>query len=374
VVKRIVVASALACGLVIACNAIVGLEQPAERAPDGDAAPPDEYVVPYDAPTVSPCHESWTTCAGICVDLLSSPDHCGMCRHSCAGATCNNGMCAPGVVSSRTFRGVVSGKPVVAFDDTTVVYVDPNAAPYPPIYTSDAGPIDSVFSFANHVLVAGGGTIVDPTAPSALGVIATDAGGSLSVTYVNSGVAWVSGDPDASAVWRTNYVDAGTAVVPIAPIEAGAGACALQVGPTGLYWLSAYGTTWANTTLGPDAGVPVTTLTGSRDFALTSWSGESVIALGDGSGDIIATKPGGTPSRVILRGAHATALVSEGQWVYYTTPDSVNRVESSSGIVLTLAIGPTIGDGRCDATHIAIDDKYVYWIDGRTGAIKYVGK
>ena len=50
------------------------------------------------------CEVGMTRCSGRCVDLDSSARHCGGCDVSCslanAGATCEGGMCVPGVCNS----------------------------------------------------------------------------------------------------------------------------------------------------------------------------------------------------------------------------------------------------------------------------------
>lgn len=81
-----------ATGLV-ACNAFLGLEDPASRAtpvPVVDSGPSDV------AAPVLVCEDGLqVACGNECVDVTTSEAHCGGCEHSCAGQGCEGGRCRP---------------------------------------------------------------------------------------------------------------------------------------------------------------------------------------------------------------------------------------------------------------------------------------
>ncbi|MGK3992303.1 hypothetical protein [Sorangium sp. So ce1024] len=57
--------------------------------------------------STGPCAPSEIACGGGCVDVQTSPDHCGECGHGCQGGACREGLCEP-VVLARGQRDVVS--------------------------------------------------------------------------------------------------------------------------------------------------------------------------------------------------------------------------------------------------------------------------
>ncbi|WP_438022692.1 hypothetical protein [Sorangium sp. So ce233] len=57
--------------------------------------------------STGPCAPAEVACGGGCVDVQTSPDHCGECGHGCQGGACRAGLCEP-VVLARGQRDVVA--------------------------------------------------------------------------------------------------------------------------------------------------------------------------------------------------------------------------------------------------------------------------
>jgi hypothetical protein len=62
------------------------------------------------------CPVQAAVCSGVCTDLETDADNCGSCGRSCLGGACENGQCAPAVVTS------VSGIPQVLVADKERIY------------------------------------------------------------------------------------------------------------------------------------------------------------------------------------------------------------------------------------------------------------
>lgn len=45
-------------------------------------------------PSVPDCRRGFTKCGAVCVDVSTSPQHCGACGVDCGGSECSNGKCA----------------------------------------------------------------------------------------------------------------------------------------------------------------------------------------------------------------------------------------------------------------------------------------
>src|SRR5262249_2605186 len=69
----------------VACEGIAGVRELAQVTLVADAAPPDGALTDHRAPTD----------AGPCGDIRTDSNNCGECGHSCRGAPCNGGICAP---------------------------------------------------------------------------------------------------------------------------------------------------------------------------------------------------------------------------------------------------------------------------------------
>lgn len=97
------------CLVLPACSAVLGLRDltPAEADAGADAG---------DASASSDADASLLQEGG-CADLLTSPDHCGRCGHSCLGGACVDGGCQP--VELASGQGEVGG---VAVDGTSVYF------------------------------------------------------------------------------------------------------------------------------------------------------------------------------------------------------------------------------------------------------------
>jgi hypothetical protein len=61
-----------------------------------DAGAIEGSIIAADAAPV--CSSEQKACAGSCVDLRTSADHCGACGKTCGGGACTNSECGPGVV------------------------------------------------------------------------------------------------------------------------------------------------------------------------------------------------------------------------------------------------------------------------------------
>lgn len=97
-------AAALAVFVVAGCQVVLGIDarEAATRGDDAaDAAAVDAAVeTPGDAggADVTVCRIGEDRCGGACVDLRTSPNHCGECGRSCLGARCTGGTCEPELV------------------------------------------------------------------------------------------------------------------------------------------------------------------------------------------------------------------------------------------------------------------------------------
>ncbi|HEY8038667.1 MAG TPA: hypothetical protein VIF15_02695, partial [Polyangiaceae bacterium] len=92
----------------------------ATDAPDAGAA--DAITDAGDAADATDAAEGATSCA----DASADPLNCGVCGHSCQGATCANGLCAPTVLATLTqgtSRGIVLDSSNVYFSSGSVVDV-----------------------------------------------------------------------------------------------------------------------------------------------------------------------------------------------------------------------------------------------------------
>lgn len=98
--RRILGGILLAALSLCACQMLLGIEERsvADDGHDGPLALEDASAS---------CDADTTRCGSVCVDTEFSGDHCGRCGHSCLGAACRFGACAPEVALDIYSDGAV---------------------------------------------------------------------------------------------------------------------------------------------------------------------------------------------------------------------------------------------------------------------------
>jgi hypothetical protein len=352
----------------IACNALIGLRQPAEELVEGgddEAGGGDEAAA--DGPRL-PCAEGETTCGERCVVLATDSTNCGACGREC-GSSCISGLCTPrAAVTAFSVHGISGNVVIGDFEVRQFALTSPPVLLYTSTTTADsvavAGPVVFIAAPPGDEIVAVPTSLQD-AAPS---VVAVDAG-SLSLAASSGFLYWASSDPSATAVMHAPIGDAGAAV-PIAPLQPTDRACALSAARYGVYWASARGTFFATAT--GHLVIPVTVTANDPALAAVD-SPTGIVVSSSATGDLLfVDAPTFSNPRILVAGAHATAVATDGTYVYYAS-NTINRVPLIGGFPQILVATTITTEARCNVPRIAVDGQHVYWID-RTNTLLYVPK
>lgn len=165
----VVVAGALLAG---ACQIVAGIDGREVTAHDAglgaDASSPPAAAADGAADAGPSCRIGEERCGATCVDVRTSPDHCGECGHSCLGAECRNGECVPEPWIPGALGSVEPGSVWVAGDELLYRPLpdDPNRVPNPssPLLGKNrsSGAVRTILEVGRYVAMvpAGGSTFV----------------------------------------------------------------------------------------------------------------------------------------------------------------------------------------------------------------------
>jgi sugar lactone lactonase YvrE len=277
---------------------------------------------------------SWPTSGGgACGDTTSDPHNCGMCGHDCLGGACVQGSCQPVVLASNGYPNAITLNTTALYwsDLVSGIMRLPLGTMTPTMIASANAPegvaLDNTFVYW---------TAKDGVARAPL------AGGPVSMLYsgaVASG-PWGIAVDTAHVYWTDKTANTLLAV----PLAGGA----LKVLAKGLS--------------SPD-GVVVDSAT---------------VYLADGTnqqvnGDILRVPTTGAGAQSTLapdqKGPRALAL--DAVSLYWT--DSAPFYPSPTGLIMKVSkaggMPVKIADAQGDPLGLAVDDTYVYWVNGDVGTI-----
>ena len=329
------------------------------------------------------CVCNQTMCVGGCIDVMTDPNNCGACAHSCLGAGCVEGMCQPIVVTT-----MASTDPLyVGSDGTSVywnvlggaVYKAPISAPGPVTATMLANPggqptalvVDSSSVFWS---TSSGDVWTIPSAGGTAKTIVTVSEGGLAIDGTN--LYWGGIVPSMGAGARGSILAmalAGGAITTVATLGISQEPTALAADGTNVYCeTSAAGGPVIQSV--PRAGGTAVTLTQIAVAAqsLAAGGGEVYWAEQDTNGippldstimEVPSSPPGGT--RVTLATGQSTVgpIVTDGVNVFWA--NSCDPPTKPCSAVLELTPGATqvrvVASGQTSVNGIAVDGTRVYW-------------
>lgn len=347
--------------------------------PGGEMLRPDAAVMGPQA-DASPCNPNATACITTCGDILTDPNNCGACSHSCNGAACSNGLCDPTVLaqgqawpidlavtpddvywineggavmrlgksdlrSAPTVLASEAGQPAsLALDQTSAYWLDAKSADAPGALRQmplDGGPIatleDGLANPAHLAEAAGHLFWTDRGADGAPGaVMKRSLSGAAPMVLVPGVFA------NLIAVNRTTVYYTVDGVVQFVPIVGGSvGAVrtlpegtirGLGLSPTHVYWATQKGLRRA--ALGD---VNTQAIYGGKLFALTIDARSAYFAQIDG--------------------------VNGGPTTF-----SIRKLPLDGGHAMTLAVD------QAEPRALAVDDAFVYWVNYKGGTVMRVAK
>ncbi|WP_437774946.1 hypothetical protein [Sorangium sp. So ce1097] len=325
--------------------------------------------------STGPCAPAEVACGGGCVDVQTSPDHCGECGHGCQGGACSAGVCEPvelaqgqwdvvslAVGANAVFwtakaRGNVMSVPLDGGTPTTLatgqrnpenIAIDANGVYWSTIFVPDAA-IKALPRGASAELVLYEGSerlnglvvhretlyFVDASGR----VASMHAGGGRSTTYSSdrSNPRGVAVD-DENVYWTNNYG-----------------------GDTGVRKHDF--ATRTTTVLASGQAFPYAIEVGARQVY---WSN-----LEDGTLMTVSIE-GGRPTPVVAGQGRITDIALDESGIYW--------VDSTNGTVMALRRGSstpvTLAKGQKTPYSIAVDATSVYWgtNDSANGVVMKVAK
>jgi hypothetical protein len=392
----------IAMATLVACDELVGLEDPIVGSLDdeagADASPPTDTLptdagpeagrdAPREADTdAAGCALGQTLCGGGCTSLETDPTHCGACGRHCNTLQCQGGVCYAFTFSptSSPVRGIAASAAntltLFAMTDEQIVELTidweggvPEASVV--LDLGDAGPeagtIRSlVGSYPSISFALGpGDTIQQTNGPGAqLVTIASDAGDPVSMTANGFSVYWASSEPSAAAVM---HLLPPSAPAPFAPLQPGDDACSLAASDDGVFWTSARGTFWAP----PAGGTPVAITTTADRAVVPLGSATVVVAESDGLfayglGDPVVPDP-----QIVLVGP-VTAATLDAHYFYVASSGGIYGIEYGPNVLGGFGAPTLVATAEvphdCHVPVLALAGPYLFWVDALTGGIGFV--
>ena len=308
------------------------------------------------------CSSSLTLCGSTCVDLQTDAQHCGACDHSCAGTSCNAGLCEPTkLAQGQTLPSAIAvdASRVYWLTSSAVMAIDkgrPGAAPE---------------------------TLAANTSPSALAVDSSSVYWTDQVAGTVNQVPRLGGIPSTLA---TNQATPGPIAVVGADLYWGNEGSASS--PGGLMKLPA----GAATPIRLVSNTSVTSLAATADMVYFEggyldavFASDGTLAFHVSSGGRVAAVDVSNVYFVVsnqlarnpryhwriepLYMGTVGGVASDGAHVYFTDQTlSVYRLAAPGSMPLLLA------DGQGAPSAIAVDDQFVYWVNRSSGTMMRVGK
>lgn len=323
----------VACGLSVVGSGPTPAEllesgAPGDEAGSRDSANAGDAALPADGSDV-PIVEDGSACG---VDLLTNGNNCGACGHSCLGAACAAGLCAPAI--AVTFNHDVRS---VSANATRLYFTSVQARliSWVPLTNVMATPVDVITNVDDprQVTVDNANLYWVQASTGQLRRAALD--GSSDNVIVNSavGCVWLGPGADgyvvnysASTVSKFNLANPNPATVILVAADGvflpwGVAATATEV-------------LWTNAENG--GGVFHRALAGGGKVTIATGQGNpNCIALDDGfvywanhnSGEIRRARPDGSNNRVFASGQTLpTSFGFDAIWIYWNSGNSIMRV------------------------------------------------
>lgn len=375
----------------LACNSLIGLQQPVQGAPDADMDADDVASRPPPDPelegsatdtTDTPCTDGLASCAGACVDLASSADNCGVCGHACLGAPCVGGRCTPQTLQTPSpARAIVATANVlyVMTDDqllvTEMTSSNSVAALFPltPVLTVDGGalraltPSPSGLPPGALVAVAPGDALEQVPITYTDSTLLADAGNLVVLASSGQTVFWASDTPDASAPAIMALTPPGPPEVKV-PLEPWDEPCSLAANADGVFWTGARGTWVALSGGGPLALIS----SQAFDRGIAPLGGHRVAVADDDGLTIYSVGPSPALLATPFVGSIDTVVAPASQ-IFFVSGGALYGLSVGLADVgtPTFLAAASVPDG-CDAPVVAFLSPFVVWIDAATGALGYV--
>jgi hypothetical protein len=274
------------------------------------------------------------TCAG--VDLHTDPHHCGWCGHDCGGATCSNSVCAP-----TTIAGGLDLASSIALDDGYV-------------YWTSTGLVRRARK--------GGGD--EKTYYSGDGREYPGSGVVRNVAVDRERVYWLRSTPTSGSAGEYLPKEDGA---PSGALElAGSGVTdAMTACDDGVWYNDTYALAHLRITP-PEFSIfdiGARTLDLACDGSTVVWlDGGPGVDVESGTGRVVRfSSVAGIPERVLADSlARPAQITTDADTAYFTSGRYTGLIQS-----VPLKGGPTttIASGQLDPQGIAVDDRYVYWVN-----------
>jgi sugar lactone lactonase YvrE len=325
----------------------------------------------------APCTASGTTCCGgVCVDPVTDPFNCGACGHSCQGATCNGSSC-----NTLLALAMNQDQPIwIAVDATNVYWTNFNGGQVMKVAKSGGTPIQlasgqprpfGIAVDANNVYWAnyglmhfGAGTVMQ---------LPSDSDGGMPTTLASG----LSG-PIGIAVDATNvyWADGWGADVDGVPIDGGA-LTQLAANQNGPHYVATDGANLYWTTYNDDTIMQLPLVDGGVPKQLATGMTPPFLGIAVGPTGVYWTQEitGGTVWSVPTDGGAATTIAAKQNqpWGIALDAKYVYWVNNGSGTVMRapLAGGPAtqLASQQSQPTSIAVDSTAVYWTNNGDGTV-----
>jgi hypothetical protein len=269
------------------------------------------------------CASPRSLCNGVCFNLTCDPGNCGACGHDCGGGSCGSGQCRPIALASDE-----SGPGGLAVDDAGVYW------------------IDNFSGEVRFISLDGGG----------LGTLATGQAGPVGIAVTPTHVYWTNNTD--STVQQCSKSTCTPSVFAQANRPA-----YLAASSSALYWanMGSYGSLQGASL--SDGGPAIDTDAGGSGFNDVAVNGTTVY-WGASAGVYGAPLAGGKPALAAADPSGVLALAVTATTLYWT---------NSMGTIHSQDIGATIPSqlhsGEQHPTGMAVDAKFVYWVDSDTGYV-----
>jgi sugar lactone lactonase YvrE len=259
--------------------------------------------------------------------------NCGACGHKCLGASCQNGTCTP--------ETIVTGQAspmAIAVDAATIYWLNRG--------TSAATYHDGTVVAKQK---AGGAATVLATGQTSPAAIALDA----------SRIYWVNSDPQNGTV---NAIAKGGGAVAVL-LSGEPGPNAIAVDATGVYWNRNWSST-ADLMRVNLAGGTAVSIAQRSNVVINGVAADgtnaffTTVASGGGQGGLWKVDVMGGFVFTLESNVDCFGVVSFGPDLYYGRMFDVWRRAKDDSTTATL------GTASSNPTRIAVDQNYVYWLDG----------